>query len=132
MIVQAIKNLNPGLGFSINGEVNNEEDYNTKVRWIVGVDADNTAVYGTPDITPTWAEVEAEIARLEAEADANRWIEEREAAMKEQLPEMIYMPAILEQFKADRDSGPKTLQPGLDEVINIYSQIMIDNPDPNK
>jgi len=130
MITQAILNLDPELRFSINGEVNNETDYNN-IQWIIGVDADGSAIVGTPDSIPLWADVQTEIARLEAEALASQYLKNREKAMKEQLPEMMYMPAILEQFKMDRDSGPKSLQPALEEAVNIYDQIMIDHPDPS-
>ena len=77
-------------------------------------------------------DVLTEIARLEAEAVANEYLKNREKAMKEKLPEMVYMPAILEQFKMDRESGPKTLQPALEQAVNIYDQIMVDNPDPSE
>jgi len=131
MILEAIKSLYPELRFSINGEVNNEEDYNTKVRWIIGADADHNAIFGTPDITPTWAEVEAEIARLEAEAVANEYLKNREKAMKAQLPETMYLPAILQQATDDVSAG-KVLSTELAAVVAIYNQIIIDNPDPNK
>lgn len=131
MISQAISNLDPTLRFVINGEVNDQTDYNN-IQWIIGVDADNTAIIGTPSSIPLWVDVQTEVVRLETEALANGYLKNREQAMKEQLPEMLYMPAILEQFKMDRESGPKTLQPALEEAVNIYDQIMIDNPDPTE
>jgi len=39
--------------------------------------------------------------------------------------------AIIKQHKADRDNG-KVLCPAMDDVVNIYSQILIDNPAPRE
>ena len=86
----------------------------------------------TTKLPPTEAEMLTEWDVFLAEQAATQYIKDREAAMKAQLPEMMIMPAILEQFKADRDSGPKTLQPGLEQVVNIYNQIMVDHPDPRE
>jgi len=49
--------------------------------------------------------------------------------IKKVLFEKVCLPAILEQAKADRDGG-KTLCPKMDEVVDIYSQILIDYPAP--
>lgn len=37
--------------------------------------------------------------------------------------------AIIKQHKADRDNG-KVLCPAMDEVVNIYSKILTDHPEP--
>jgi len=129
MISRAILNLSPELRFDIDGEVNNEVDY-LRIRWIIGIDAQNTAMYGTPESIPTWADIQAEISRLEEEVLANEYLRNREAATQGLLPEKMYLPAILEQAKADRDGG-KPLCPEMENAVNIYSQILIDNPEPS-
>jgi len=48
---------------------------------------------------------------------------------KKVLFEKVCLPAILEQNKKDRDVG-KTLCPKMDEVVNRYSQILINYPEP--
>jgi len=50
-------------------------------------------------------------------------------SFKKVLYEEASLPAILAQHKADRDDG-KVLCPKMDEVVNIYSQILIDYPEP--
>ena len=37
--------------------------------------------------------------------------------------------AIIKQHKADRDNG-KVLCPEMDEIVNIYSKILTDHPEP--
>ena len=41
----------------------------------------------------------------------------------------ICIPAMLEQAKADRADG-KVLSPKMEAAVNIYSQILTDNPAP--
>jgi len=79
---------------------------------------------------PTEAEVLAEWDVYLAEQSSTQHIRDRENAMHELLPESMYMPAMLEQARADREGG-KTLEPSLDEAVNIYDQIMVDNPEPS-
>ena len=83
----------------------------------------------TTQSPPTEVDMLAEWDVYLAEQAANQYIKDREAAMNELLPETIYMPAMLKQAKADRDRG-KVLEPSLEEVVNIYSQILTDNPEP--
>lgn len=45
------------------------------------------------------------------------------------LFEGLCLPAILEQMKADRAAG-KVLTPKMEAAVNIYSQILTDNPAP--
>jgi len=84
----------------------------------------------TTQSVPTEAEMLAEWDVYLAEQASTQYIKDREAAMQEQLPESMYMPAMLEQAKADRDGG-KTLESGLEEAVNIYDQILTDNPEPS-
>lgn len=49
--------------------------------------------------------------------------------IKKLLFDKVCPPAILEQIQTDRAEG-KTLCPKMNNVINIYSQILIDNPAP--
>jgi len=79
---------------------------------------------------PTEADMLAEWDVFLAEQAATQYIKDREDAMAELLPESVHMPAMLEQAKADRDGG-KTLEPALEEAVNIYSQILLDNPEPS-
>jgi len=86
-----------------------------------------------PSITlPTWAELQRAYAEYEAYLAETQYVRDREAAMQKLLPETMYLPAILEQAKADRDDNGKTLCPELEEAVNIYSQIMVDNPAPGE
>ena len=78
---------------------------------------------------PTQADQDTWMAEYEAHIAATQYIKDREAAMHELLPETMHMPAMLEQAKADRNGG-KTLEPGLEEAVNIYDQILTDNPEP--
>jgi len=39
--------------------------------------------------------------------------------------------AIIKQHKADRDNG-KVLCPKMDKIVNIYSQVLKDHPEPVK
>lgn len=64
-----------------------------------------------------------------AEQASTQYLKDRETAMAELLPETMYMPAMLEQAKVDREEG-KTLCVELEEAVNIYTQIMDDNPRP--
>jgi len=50
-------------------------------------------------------------------------------SFKKVLFKKVCLPAILEQNKADRDNG-KVLCPKMDEVVSIYSQILIEYPAP--
>jgi len=56
-----------------------------------------------------------------------------DSATRESFEKVLFekacLPAILEQAKADRDNG-KVLCPEMDEIVNIYSQILTDYPEP--
>lgn len=65
----------------------------------------------------------------EAHIAKTQYIMDREAAMQELLPDTMCFPAILEQAKIDRGEG-KILGPEMDEVVNIYTQILEDHPQP--
>jgi len=79
---------------------------------------------------PTEAHMLAQWDAYLAEQAAIQYIKDREAAMRDLLPETLYLPAILEQAKADREAG-KTLCVELEEAVNIYLQILIENPEPS-
>jgi len=83
----------------------------------------------TVKVPPTEADMLVAWEAYEAELAAAQRIKDRETTVHELLPEKVYMPAMLEQAKADRAAG-KILEPDLDEVVNIYSQILTDNPEP--
>lgn len=82
------------------------------------------------DGLPTQADRDAWAVEYEADIAATQYMENRKAAMQELLPESMYLPAILEQAKADRDAG-KTLCVELEEAVNIYMQILVENPEPS-
>jgi len=79
---------------------------------------------------PTQADQDAWTAEYDAYIVATQHIRDREAAMSELLPQTVYMPTMLEQAKADR-AGGKVLEPGMEAAVNIYSQILTDNPEPS-
>ncbi len=74
---------------------------------------------------PTEAVVIAEWDAYLAEQAAIQHLKDREEALREQLPDTVYLPAMLEQAKADRAAG-KTLCAELEDAVNIYTQILID------
>jgi len=82
-----------------------------------------------PGGIPSKEDQDAWTAEYEAHIAATQYITDRENAMHELLPESMYMPAMLEQARADR-AGGKTLEHGLEEAVNIYDQILTDNPEP--
>jgi len=84
----------------------------------------------TTQSPPKEADMLAEWDVYLAEQAATQHIKDREDAMHELLPESMYMPAMLEQARADREGG-KTLETGLEEAVNIYDQILTDNPEPS-
>ena len=59
----ALENLNANQ-FVIKGQVTNEDEYNSNVKWVVA-DNDGYAVYGTkPNDMPNWTAVKEEIDKL--------------------------------------------------------------------
>ena len=84
----------------------------------------------TTQSPPTEAEMLAEWDVYLAEQAAIQYIKDREAAMRELLPESMILLAMLEQALADREGG-KDLERGLEEAVNIYDQILTDNPEPS-
>ena len=59
----ALSNLNARQS-AIYGDVTNEEEYNSNVKWVVA-DDNGQAVFGTkPDDMPTWSQVKAEMDTL--------------------------------------------------------------------
>ena len=59
----ALSNLN-ARQYAIYGEVTNEEEYNSNVKWVVA-DDNGQAVFGTkPDDMPTWTAVKTEMDKL--------------------------------------------------------------------
>lgn len=95
------------------------------IEFPAGVSGVNYDVNGLP----TQADQDAWTAEYDAYIAATQYIRDREAAMNELLPQTVSITAMLEQAKADREGG-KTLEPGLEEAVNIYAQIVSDNPEP--
>ena len=59
----ALENLN-AREYVIKGEVTNEDEYNSNVKWVVA-DDNGQAVFGTkPDDMPTWTAVKEEMDKL--------------------------------------------------------------------
>jgi len=63
MLSQAIRNLDSSLQFTYTGDIETEDDYK-EIKWVVGKDDIDTAVFGKPDSIPTWSEVVAEMDRI--------------------------------------------------------------------
>jgi len=84
----------------------------------------------TTKLPPTEAEVLAEWDVYQSEQASTQHLRDRASAIQELLPWPMYISAMLEQGKADRDGG-KTLCPALEAAVNIYEQIVTDNPEPN-
>lgn len=78
---------------------------------------------------PTLEQLRVAGDEYDAYMAATQHLRDREAAMDKLLPQKMYMAATLEQVMVDRNQG-KVLEPGLEEVVNIYSQIMDDFPTP--
>jgi len=73
---KAILAVNPDVRFSIDGDLDTEDDYNN-ITWYNGVHENGSAVEGEPDNKPTWAEVEVELTKLKAEYDAQDYARDR-------------------------------------------------------
>ena len=63
---QAIKTLKPDAQIVIYGHVNNEEDFNNNVKWIIGADESDSAILTNtnPHSEITWELVKAEMDKL--------------------------------------------------------------------
>jgi len=73
---KAILAVNPDVKFSIDGDLDTEDDYNN-ITWYNGVHENGSAIEGEPDNKPTWAEVEVELTKLKAEYDAQDYARNR-------------------------------------------------------
>jgi len=84
-------------------------------------------VWNSPDIPqPTKAEIEAEIERLEIEAAANRYREQRRA---EYAPVGDQLDALLKHFNYRRTQGDELIQQ-LDDVIGDWLAVKSKYPKP--
>jgi hypothetical protein len=74
--VDAIKSLDNSYNVYIDGDINSQEDWDNKVKFITGKDADDNAIFA--DTKPiTYAEVVAEQQRLQTEYDNDQYQRDR-------------------------------------------------------
>lgn len=118
------------IGSVIGWKFDNQPGMSTRDGIIIEFPAEVPGVNYDENGLPTQADQDAWTAEYEAHIAATQHMQDRETAMHEQLPESVYLPAFLEQARADR-AGGKSLEPGLEEAVNIYDQILTDNPEPS-
>jgi hypothetical protein len=74
--VDAIKSLDSSYNVYIDGDINSQEDWDNKVKFITGKDADDNAIFA--DTKPiTYAEVVEEQQSLQADYDAKQYQRDR-------------------------------------------------------
>jgi hypothetical protein len=77
--VDAIKSLDNSYNVYIDGDINSQEDWDNKVKFITGKDADDNAIFA--DTKPiTYAQALEEYNRLQAEYKANQYQRDRAKA----------------------------------------------------
>jgi len=70
--VDAIKSLDSSYNVYIDGDINSQEDWDNKVKFITGKDADDNAIFA--DTKPiTYAQALEEYNRLQADYDAKQY-----------------------------------------------------------
>ena len=78
----ALNNLKPETGFCYRGNYPMTEEKYATVEWVTGVEADGQTAITTavnPHTELTWSAVNAEIARLQTEYDAQEYARNRQA-----------------------------------------------------
>jgi len=74
--VDAIKSLDSSYNVYIDGDINSQEDWDNKVKFITGKDADDNAIFA--DTKPvTYQQVLEEYNRLQADYDAKEYQRKR-------------------------------------------------------
>jgi len=82
---QAMLNLAPDLKFGYSGDDPITEELYNNLKWVVGVDEETgLSIEGDPEGKPTWAELEAELTRLDQEYISQDYARKR----KEEYPVM--------------------------------------------
>ena len=114
-IENALKSLNI-TEWVINGDPASEDDFNKMFLKVIGSDENNNAITSSDpsDFGVTWAEIQAEITRLQAEYDAKAYARSRAAeypAIGDQLDALFHagvFPAeMAAQIQAIKDKYPK-------------------------
>ena len=81
-LINALNNLKPETGFCYRGNYPMTEEKYATVEWATGVEADGQTAITTkvnPHTELTWSAVNAEIARLQTEYDAQEYARKRQA-----------------------------------------------------
>ena len=79
-ISQAISSLySGGLGFTLIGEVFDDDSFNRNVKFVVAEDEHGVAVFGDSEQELTWVAVKNEHTRLQAEYDSLEYARLRQA-----------------------------------------------------
>jgi len=79
-LTKAISNLKSGVEIAGKGAVLTEEDFNSNIKWVTGVEDDHTITSTTcPHPEITWKLVKAEMDKLQIEYDAQDYARKRKA-----------------------------------------------------
>jgi len=119
------------IGLVIGWKFDDMSGMSTREGEIIQFPADVPGVNYDENGLPTQADQDLWTVEYDAYIAATQHLRDREAAMSELLPQTVSISAMLAQAKVDRDVGGKTLEPSLEEAVNIYSQILTDNPEPS-
>ena len=77
-LTKAILNLKSGVEIAVKGAVLTEEDFNSNIKWVTGVEDDHTITSTTcPHPEITWKLVKAEMDKLQIEYDAKQYQRDR-------------------------------------------------------
>ena len=110
-ITQAIASLySGGLGFTLVGEVFDDDSFKKNVKFVVSEDEHGVAVFGDNEQGLTWTDVKNEHIRLQTEYDALEYARLREADY----------PSLQDCLHAILDDDLEALQVKRQEVKNRY------------
>ena len=79
---KAIQSLLPGKSWKLKGEPTSQQEFEVMFEIVAGKTVDNDAIYSTnpSDFGVTWSEIQAEVARLQAEYEVSEYQRQRATA----------------------------------------------------
>ena len=113
-IVKALENLlgeSPRITFP--GMCETKEEYE-EIKWQIGLDKNNCAIFGEPKYKPTWEEVEAELEKVKLEFKSLEYQRNRKPeypAIEDQL-DLLYHKGVdgwKEEIQKIKDKYPKPI-----------------------